>query len=455
MNRDEFPLPPHSTESEQSVLGALMQAPDAFDSIAGKLDASMFFNQGNGMVFRAISDMILESRPVDVVTVAEDLEGRGQLDNVGGLGYLAEITHNTPSAANIRRYADIVRDRWQTRRLAAAGHEIVSMTDASMPINEALDKAQSMLLGIAETRPDTEAQPIANAMRTMLDQIEAAFESGTGVVGISTGLADLDNQLGGLRGGQLIIIAGRPAMGKTTLSMQIAHHAARNHCPTLVCSMEMPATELAAREVARIARLSVTDMMRGKLHDEDWAKLTHGISMVNYLPMYVDEQGNLSITEVAAKTRTAKRKHGIGLLVIDYLQLMRGDGDNRNQEIERITRGLKSMAKELNIPIIALSQLSRKCEERTNKRPMLSDLRESGGIEQDADVVLFIYRDEVYDPGSQDKGTAEIIVGKQRNGATGRIRTTFIGEYAQFADYAGEHFAYSEPAKTKRRGMEL
>lgn len=455
MNRDEFPLPPHSTESEQSVLGALMQAPDAFDGIAGKIDATMFFSQGNGMVFRVISDMILDARPVDVVTVAEELEGRGQLDDVGGLGYLAEITHNTPSAANIRRYADIVRDRWQTRRLAAAGHEIVSMTDASMPITEALDKAQSMLLGIAETRPDTDAQPISNAMRAMLEQIETAYESGTGIVGISTGLADLDNQLGGLRGGQLIIIAGRPAMGKTTLAMQIAHHAARNHGPALVCSMEMPATELAAREVARIARLSVTEMMRGKLTGEDWSALTHGIAMVNDLPMFVDEQGNLSITEVAAKTRTARRKHNIGLLVVDYLQLMRGEGDNRNQEIERITRGLKAMAKELDIPIIALSQLSRKCEERTNKRPMLSDLRESGGIEQDADVVLFIYRDEIYDPGSQDKGTAEIIVGKQRNGPTGRIRTTFIGEYAQFADYAGEHFTNSEPAKPKRRGMEL
>ena len=442
---------PSSIEAEQSVLGALLQNPDAMDDIAGLIDAGMFYRAAHAQVLRAISAMLAESQVVDFVTVAERLERDGHLDGIGGMAYLADLHVNTPSAANIKRYAAIVREKWQARRLITIGYE---MADAalSLPVAVAVGQAQEKLSAVVESTARGEAQPIGTSVRLVLEHIETAFNSGSGIVGLSTGLHDLDDKLGGLRPGQLIIVAGRPGMGKTALSLQVAHHIAASGTPALVLSMEMPATELAAREVARVAKLSVADMMRGKIRDEDWAALTHGLSTVKDLPMLVDEQGGLSFVEAAAKIRLARRKHGIGLAVLDYLQLMRGDGDNRNQELEGITRGLKALSKELGIPIIALSQLSRKCEERTNKRPLLSDLRESGGIEQDADVVLMIYRDEVYTPDSDDKGTAEIIIAKQRQGPTGRIRTVFMGEYASFANYAGEQFPHREAPK-KGRGL--
>ena len=449
---NDFALPPHSIEAEQSVLGALLQQPDAFDGIAGRVDAGMFYRAQHGTVFRVIADMMNANQPVDFVTVAERLEQVGALDDLGGMAYLAELHSSTPSARNIGRYAAIVREKWQARRLMAIGHEI---TDAAttMQVHDAVSQAQEKLSSVVESTSRGEAQPIGVSVAQVLEHIDTAFNNKTGIVGLSTGLIDLDGKLGGLRPGQLIIVAGRPGMGKTAMALQIAHEIASTGTPTLVLSMEMPAIELAAREVARVAKLSVADMMRGKLHsDDDWAALTHGMSRVKELPMLVDEQGGLSFVEAAAKIRLARRKHSIGLAVLDYLQLMHGDGDNRNQELEGITRGLKALSKELGIPIIALSQLSRKCEERTNKRPMLSDLRESGGIEQDADVVLMIYRDEVYNQDSEDKGTAEIIIAKQRQGPTGRIRTVFHGEYASFADFAGEQFPHREAPK-KGRGL--
>lgn len=442
---------PHSIEAEQSVLGALLHKPDALDDIANLIDAGMFYRSGHAVMFSTISAMVNESNVVDVVTVAERLDRDGYLDDIGGLAYMAELAHNVPSAANIKRYAAIVREKWQARSLIAIGNEVADAA-MSMSVSEAVGQAQEKLSAVVESTSRGEAKPIGTSVRLVLEQIETAFNHGFGIVGLSTGLHDLDDKLGGLRPGQLIIVAGRPGMGKTALSLQVAHHIAASGTPALVLSMEMPATELAAREVARVAKLSVADMMRGKIRDEDWAALTHGLSTVKDLPMLVDEQGGLSFVEAAAKIRLARRKHGIGLAVLDYLQLMRGDGDNRNQELEGITRGLKALSKELGIPIIALSQLSRKCEERTNKRPLLSDLRESGGIEQDADVVLMIYRDEVYTPDSDDKGTAEIIIAKQRQGPTGRIRTVFMGEYASFANYAGEQFPHREAPK-KGRGL--
>lgn len=443
----------YSSSAEQSVLGSILQKPDAYDEIAGTLSAEMFYSARHISIFRIIARMLLEASPVDVITVAEECERQHILDEIGGLGYLAELHQNTPSATNIKRYAAIVHANWQERRLIAAGHDIIQLVDDKQPINTCLTRAMEMVSTIAETRTAAEPQPIGNALIPLLAQIESAYENGTGLVGASTGLHDLDDLLGGLRGGQLIIIGGRPAMGKSSIALQIAAHDAEQRNAVLVLSLEMPATELAAREVSRASRIPVADLMRGKLREDDWAKLTHGASIVNNMRMIVDDQSNLSLIEVAAKARTAKRKHKIGMLVIDYLQLMRGEGDNRNQELESITRGLKSLAKDLDIPVIALSQLSRKCEERTNKRPMLSDLRESGGIEQDADVVIFVYRDEVYNPDSQDIGTAELIVAKQRNGPPGRIRVTFLGEYTQFADYMGPQTFEQQNTTPKRRGM--
>lgn len=450
---DELPIP-QAIASEQSVLGSLLLTPDAYDLIVSMLDAGMFFRAAHAITYRQIAAMIAAGRPVDVILVAQELENTGNLEEVGGLAYLAALAQNTPSAVNIRTYAVQVREKWQARQLMAAGDEIHSMASEG-PIGPAIDRAQALVLGISEARQEKEPQRISASLHALVEQIEAAFEAGTGIVGLSTGLADLDDRLGGLRGGQLIIVAGRPAMGKTTLALQIANHAASNGTSSLVLSMEMQATELAAREVARAGKLSVSNMMRGKLREEDWAALAHGISSLQDLPLWVDDQGGLGLGEVAAKARTMRRKHGLGLLVIDYLQLMRGEGDNRNQELGSITRGLKALAKELDIPIIVLSQLNRKCEERTNKRPVSSDLRESGDIEQDSDVILFIYRDEVYHSDSQDKGTAEIIIAKQRNGATGAIRTVFEGASARFLDFAGEHFPAREENKksTGWRGL--
>ena len=449
MNAYDLPIP-QAIASEQSVLGSLLLSPDSYDRIVSVLDAGMFFRLGHGLVYRQIAEMIGARRVVDVVTVAQALEDHGKLDEVGGLSYLASLAQNAPSAANIRAYASQVREKWQARQLMAAGDEIHQL--AKGPIGPALDRAQSLVLAIAEARQEKEPQRISASLTALIEQIEAAFESGTGLVGVPTGLADLDEKLGGLRGGQLIIVAGRPAMGKTTLALQIANHAATMGTASLVLSMEMPAIELAAREVARAGKLSAANMMRGKLRDDDWAALTHGMASLQDLPLWVDDQGALGLGEVAAKARTMRRKHGLGLLVIDYLQLMRGEGDNRNQELGSITRGLKALSKELDIPIIVLSQLNRKCEERTNKRPVNSDLRESGDIEQDADVILFIYRDEVYNPDSPDKGTAEIIIGKQRNGPGGAIRTVFDGASTRFLDFAGEHFPARETTTKKPGG---
>lgn len=453
MNRDDLILPPHAVESEQSVLGALLLDNSAMDRIANVLDESHFFRADHRIIWRKLADMILANIPADVVTVAEELETAGTLDDAGGLGYLVDLAQNTPSAANVHRYAAIVLEKWQARSLMAAGHEIATMA-TTMPVDEAMTAAQERISTIAEGSSKGEAVHIAIPTRAMIDMVDAAYSAGGGIVGLSTGLADLDDKLGGLRGGQLIIVGGRPAMGKTSFAMGIGSHVSGTGTPVLVLSMEMPATELAAREVARIGKLSVSAMMRGNLRgDEDWARLTHGLSVVRDLPMYVDDQGGLSLLEAVSKIRMNRRKHGIGMVVIDYLQLMRGIGENRNQELESITRAMKAIAKELDIPIVVLSQLSRKCEERTNKRPVSSDLRESGALEQDADVILFIYRDEVYNPDSPDKGTAEIIISKQRNGPTGRIRTVFHGEYATFANFSGEQFPAREDKPKNWRGM--
>ncbi len=440
-------VPPHNRDAEQSVIGALLLSPDAFDNIAG-LEPGMFYNRDHAIVYATIARMIAAREVVDVVTVAEAMERAGELEEIGGLGYLASLAQNTPSVANIKRHAQIVREKWQARKLMSVGMAIHDMV-AVESISDALGKAGAMLSEIAEAHTGNEPQRIGNALTLFIEQMEAAQESGTGIVGLPTGLSDLDERLGGMRGGQLILIAGRPSMGKSSLGIQIASHVAQHGTPSLVLSMEMTAQEISAREVARAGKLSVSNLMRGRMAESDWAGLTHGISIVNDLPMLVDEQGGLSVAEVGAKIRTARRKHNIGLVVIDYLQMMRGSGEaNRNQELESITRSLKAVAKEIGIPIIALSQLSRKCEERTNKRPIPSDLRESGALEQDADVIMFVYRDEVYNTDTPDIGIAEIIIAKQRNGPIGTVHTVWLREQTAFATLQG---GYQQPARQETK----
>ena len=451
---NDLRIPPHSEIAEQSLLGSLMLSQDAFDEIAGSIEAEQFYSQGNADVFRVISTMHLATKVIDVFTVAEELDKRGKLEDIGGVGYLVSLAQNTPSAANIRAYAGIVREHWQASKLIETAYGIEAMILDKTPVREALDRASAMLSEISETRSANEPTMIGESLVRFISLVDEAFNSKDGFIGLETGLRDLDKRLGGLKTGNLIIVAGRPGMGKTSLAMQIGHHVADTKAPVLVLSMEMSKIELVARETARIGSLSVEDVLKGNLDENGWASLTHATSKLQTLPMVIDESGGLSLTEVRAKARKAKRKHGIGLLIVDYLQLMRGEhGDNREQQVSEISRGLKSLAKEIEIPVIALSQLSRKCEERGNKRPIMSDLRESGSIEQDADMILFVYRDEIYNPESPDAGIAEIIIGKRRMGAPGTVYTIFDGPSTAFKDFYGP--VPSHTAKPKRmRGME-
>lgn len=454
MNQIDIPLPPHSIEAEQSIIGSLLLDNLAFDRIVGMVNENDFYREDHRLIWRHIVRIIGDNNPADVVTVAASMENDGTLDEAGGLAYLAALALNTPSSANIRKYAEIVREKWQARKLLSASWEIADLA-TSQDIKSAIGQAQAKLSEIAETRTASDPRPISDALPEFLKLVESAHESEQGFVGLPTHLKPLDKKLGGLKPGQLIILAGRPAMGKTSLAMQIAHDIAANTCPVLVLSMEMSSTELVSREVSRIGKLPLEEVISGRLYEEDWDRLTYAISRINSLPLIVDEQGGLSISEVRAKARTASRKHGIGLVVVDYLQLMRGEvgTDNRNEQVSQMTRGLKALAKELQLPVICLSQLSRDCEKRSDKRPMPSDLRDSGSIEQDADVILFVYRDEVYHAESHMKGIAEIIIGKQRNGPTGTVYSVFIGERTEFAEMSGPIPTPEPDLAPRRRGM--
>ena len=448
-------IPPHSRISEESVLGSLMLSQDAFDEIAGKIEPEYFYIQAHGDCFRVIASMHMAGKTIDVITVAEELDRRGKLDDIGLEG-LAQMAQSTPSAANIKAYAERVRESWQSRKLIETARSIESMSMSKTPVRETLDKASAMLSEIAETRSGNDPTHIADTLPKLIALVDDAFNSKDGFIGLPTGINDLDKKLGGLKPGNLIFIAGRPAMGKTSLAMQIGHYVAAVECPVLVLSMEMSKVELTAREVARIGGISVEDVLSGKLDDDGWNRLTRATGILQNTPMIIDESGGLSLTEVRAKARKSKRKHGIGLVIIDYLQLMRGEhGDNREQQISEISRGLKALAKELDVPVIALSQLSRKCEERGNKRPMMSDLRESGSLEQDADMILFIYRDEVYNTDSSDAGMAEIIIGKRRMGAPGTVYTVFDGPSTAFKNFAGTYVPSKPKSAYKRKDSGL
>jgi replicative DNA helicase len=445
---DQIKLPPHSVEAEQSVLGGLLLEASALDKITDLVTDEDFYRQEHRLIFRQILRLSEQAKPVDVITVAEALEIAGELDKVGGLPYLGGLAQNVPSAANIRRYGEIVRERSIMRKLAEVGSDIASSAynPTGRDAAQLLDEAESKVFEIAEAGSKGKQGFVAMPplLTEVVERIETLYgrDNPSDITGTATGFTDLDRITSGLQAGDLIIVAGRPSMGKTALAINIAENVAMDSkLPVAIFSMEMGATQLAMRMLGSVGKLNQQDLRTGRLHDDDWGRLTHALGKLNDAPIHIDESAALSALDLRARSRRLHRQsNGLGLIVVDYLQLMSSNvgkaSENRATEISEISRSLKALAKELHVPVIALSQLNRSLEQRPNKRPVMSDLRESGAIEQDADLILFIYRDEVYNSDSSDKGKAEIIIGKQRNGPIGKVELAFRGEYTRFDNLA-------------------
>jgi replicative DNA helicase len=445
---DQIKLPPHSVEAEQSVLGGLLLEASALDKITDLVTPDDFYRQEHRLIYRQIVRLSEMAKPVDVITVAEALEIAGELDKVGGLPYLGGLAQNVPSAANIRRYGEIVRERSIMRKLAEVGTDIASSAynPTGRDAAQLLDEAESKVFEIAEAGSKGKQGFISMPplLSQVVERIETLYarDNPSDITGTATGFTDLDRMTSGLQAGDLIIVAGRPSMGKTALAINIAENVAMDSkLPVAIFSMEMGATQLAMRMLGSVGKLNQHDLRTGRLQDDDWGRLTHALGRLNDAPIHIDESAALSSLDLRARSRRLHRQNnGLGLIVIDYLQLMSSNAgkasENRATEISEISRSLKALAKELHVPVIALSQLNRSLEQRPNKRPVMSDLRESGAIEQDADLILFIYRDEVYNSDSPDKGKAEIIIGKQRNGPIGKVELAFRGEYTRFDNLA-------------------
>ncbi|MCB1679636.1 MAG: replicative DNA helicase [Halioglobus sp.] len=436
-------MPPHSVEAEQSVLGGLLLAADAWDAVAEVVAPGDFYRPDHRLIFRQIMQLAEASQPVDVITVADKLEALGELASAGGLPYLAELAQNTPSASNIRAYAQVVRERAALRKLIEAAQEIADsgFTPEGRTSDELIDAAERRIMQISEQGArGSGPQDVNPLLQAALDRIEELFNSGGDITGLSTGFVDLDRMTSGLQPSDLVIVAGRPSMGKTSFAMNLVEHAVLHQDkPILVFSMEMPADSLIIRMLSSIGRIDQKRIRNGKLEQEDWPKLSTAVNKLKDVPLYIDDTPALTPTEVRSRARrVARESGGLGMVMVDYLQLMQvaGSSEGRTAEISEISRSLKAIAKELQCPMVALSQLNRALEQRPNKRPVNSDLRESGAIEQDADVILFIYRDEVYNEESPDKGVAEIIIGKQRNGPIGTCRLAFLGQHTRFENLA-------------------
>jgi replicative DNA helicase len=440
-------VPPHSIEAEQSLLGALLLDNQAFDRVADLVNGEDFYRDDHRRIWRHISRLIEANRPADVVTVSEAIEASEDKDKTGGPAYLGALAQNTPSALNIRRYAELVRERSVQRRLAQVATEIAesALSSGGKEVGQLLDEAESKIFQIAETgaRRDQGLLEIKPVLARVFEKIDHLYhrDNPSDVTGVPTGFVDLDRMTAGLQGGDLIIVAGRPSMGKTALALNIAEHVAvDNGLPVAVFSMEMSATQLAMRMLGSISRVDQHKMRTGRLSDKEWSDLSDAMGKLHETPIYIDEGGALTALEVRARARRLKRQYSkLGLIVIDYLQLMASSsqGENRATEISEISRGLKAMAKELDVPVVALSQLNRAVDQRPDRRPVMSDLRESGAIEQDADVIMFIYRDVVYKPDlpEEQRGIAEVILGKQRNGPIGTVKLTFRGQHTRFENY--------------------
>ncbi|HGM0874671.1 TPA: replicative DNA helicase, partial [Neisseria gonorrhoeae] len=438
---------PHSMEAEQSVLGGLMLENPAWDRIADVVSGEDFYRHEHRLIFRSIAKLINEGRPADVITVQEDLQRNEELEAAGGFEYLITLAQNTPSAANIRRYAEIVRERSIMRQLAEVGTEIArsAYNPQGRDAGRLLDEAENKVFQIAESTAKSKQGflEMPDLLKEVVQRIDMLYsrDNPDEVTGVPTGFIDLDKKTSGLQPGDLIIVAGRPSMGKTAFSINIAEYVAiEKHLPVAVFSMEMGGAQLVMRMLGSVGRLDQSVLKTGRLEDEHWGRLNEAVVKLSDAPMFIDETPNLTALELRARARRLARRFDgrLGLIVIDYLQLMAASGrsDNRASELGEISRSLKALAKELQVPIIALSQLSRTVEQRTDKRPMMSDLRESGAIEQDADLIMFMYRDEYYNQESQMKGYAECIIGKHRNGPVGKIFLTWTGQFTKFDNAA-------------------
>ncbi|MBI3095944.1 MAG: replicative DNA helicase [Rhodocyclales bacterium] len=439
-------LPPHSIEAEQSLIGGLLIDNAAWDRIGDVVRETDFYRDDHRRIFRHIGKLIQMGRPADVVTVYESIEQSNEIDQTGGLGYLGEIANATPSAANIRRYAEIVRERAILRQLVTVGDEIAgnALNPAGRDVKTLLDEAEQRIFQIAEAgnRSNNGFVAIQPLLGEVVERMETllARDSQSDITGVATGFADLDRMTSGLQPGDMIVVAGRPSMGKTAFALNIAEHVGVElRLPVAIFSLEMSGPQLATRFLSSVGRIDQSKLRTGRLTDDEWDRMTVALGKLHEAPIHIDETGAINSTDLRARARRLHRQFGkLGLIIIDYLQLMSSNrmGENRATEISEISRSIKALAKELQVPIIALSQLSRKVEERTDKRPLMSDLRESGAIEQDADIIMMMYREEYYKPDTQDKGTAEAIIGKHRNGPVGTVRLTFLGEYTKFENFA-------------------
>ena len=439
-------LPPHSIEAEQSLLGGLLIDNTALDQVADTISPKDFYRQDHRLIFIHINDLINASNPADVITVAESLEKNSELTSAGGMAYLASLAENMPSVANIRGYAKIIRDNSILRNLITVGSDIVegAFSPKGKDAQQLLDEMEAKLFAVAESESNRLGYKDFQAIvaQVVRDLEERGQNPGT-VTGLSTGFTDLDSLTTGLHGGELVIIAGRPSMGKTALAMNIAEACGVDQNKAVaIFSMEMGSEQIVTRLLGSVAKVNQQKMRTGKMDEDDWEKIADGLGRLNEAPLFIDEGSALNSYELRARARRLDRstEGGLGLIVVDYIQLMSAlggqQGENRATEISEISRSLKSLAKELNVPVVALSQLNRNVDSRPDKRPQMSDLRESGAIEQDADVIMFIYRDEVYNPDSADKGIAEIILAKQRSGPIGTVKLTFVGEFTRFENYA-------------------
>ena len=446
-------VPPHSTEAEQSVLGGLLIDNLAWDKAGDVVTEGDFYRFEHREIFNAIAQLINASKPADVITVFEQLQSNGKAEAVGGLAYLNALAQSVPSAANLRRYAEIVRERSVLRKLISASDEIA--TNAFNPqgraVAQILDEAEGKIFKIGEegSRNKQGFISISQLAVELIDRVTELYENGAEeVTGVRTGFFDMDRMTAGLQKGDLIILAARPSMGKTAFALNIAENVAvQEGLPVLVFSMEMGASQLALRMVGSLGRIDQSGLRTGRIKDDEWGRLTEAVDRLSKAPLYIDETPGLNPAELRARARRMARQYGgtLGLIVIDYLQLMSGtsksEGENRATELSEISRGMKALAKELQCPVIALSQLNRSVETRTDKRPMMSDLRESGAIEQDADIIMFIYRDEYYNKPdgpnpTKEPGVAEIIIGKQRNGPVGTVKLAFIKPLTKFDNLA-------------------
>jgi replicative DNA helicase len=445
-------IPPHSQEAESSVLGGLLLDNNSWDKVADLLVEADFYRYEHRLVFASITSLVNANRPADVITVFEQMQSQGKADEIGGLAYLNSLAQYVPSSANIRRYAEIVRERSILRKLVSVSDEIATsaLNTNGRPVTNILDEAEQKIFSIGEegSRMRQGFQSMDKLVVQLLDRVEEMSQNPNDITGVPTGFFDLDRMTSGMQAGDLIVLAARPSMGKTALAINIAEHVAlQEDLPVAVFSMEMGASQLAIRIVGSIGRIDQGRLRTGKLIDDEWPRLSDAIERLKTVSLSIDETPGLTTSELRASARRLARSCGkLGLVVVDYLQLMSGsgggDGENRATELGEISRGLKMLAKELQCPVIALSQLNRGVEQRTDKRPMMSDLRESGAIEQDADVIMFIYRDDYYNKDSKDPGVAEIIIAKQRNGPTGMVKLTFLKPITKFESYAGASSDY-------------